>query len=74
MKNGRLQCKDFANGPIVAFLRKKPGKWHNRTEIAQAFPSYTSDKLILAKMRNLICRGLVQGCACGCRGDFYVDK
>lgn len=27
-------------------------------------------KVVLAKARKLIKRGLVSGCACGCRGDF----
>ncbi len=31
-----------------------------------------SEKLILAKMKQLIKRGLVDGCACGCRGDFEI--
>lgn len=28
------------------------------------------DKVVLAKARKLVRRGLVDGCACGCRGDF----
>jgi hypothetical protein len=28
------------------------------------------DKLILAKARKLVRRGVVEGCCCGCRGDF----
>lgn len=30
------------------------------------------DKVVLAKARRLIRRGLIGGCACGCRGDFYL--
>ena len=29
-------------------------------------------KVILAKMRALLRRGLIDGCACGCRGDFEL--
>ena len=29
-------------------------------------------RLILAKMASLIRRGLVDGCTCGCRGDFEI--
>lgn len=29
-------------------------------------------KVILAKMNKLIKQGLVGGCACGCRGDFFI--
>jgi hypothetical protein len=27
-------------------------------------------KIVLAKARSLIKRGLIEGCCCGCRGDF----
>jgi hypothetical protein len=37
-----------------------------------AMPPGTPDKLVLAKMRNLIKHGLVSGCGCGCRGDFEL--
>ncbi len=29
-------------------------------------------KVVLAKARRLINRGLLWGCACGCRGDFQI--
>lgn len=29
-------------------------------------------RLIMAKARALIKRGIITGCACGCRGDFQV--
>jgi hypothetical protein len=38
-------------------------------------PPDAPDKLILAKMNKLLRRGLVDGCGCGCRGDFEItDK
>lgn len=30
------------------------------------------EKVFLAKSRTLIRRGLIDGCACGCRGDFTI--
>jgi len=30
------------------------------------------EKVVLAKLRKLLKRGLVAGCACGCRGDWRV--
>ncbi|HEY5986879.1 MAG TPA: hypothetical protein VIV12_10955 [Streptosporangiaceae bacterium] len=30
------------------------------------------EKVVLAKARQLIRRGALAGCACGCRGDFEV--
>lgn len=56
--------------------------WHNllprgvacRT-VRDAMPPLPSDKLALAKMKQLLKRGLVDGCGCGCRGDFEItDK
>lgn len=33
------------------------------------------NKVVLAKARKLVLRGLLSGCACGCRGDFEpVDE
>lgn len=29
-------------------------------------------KIVLSKAKRLIQRGLIEGCACGCRGDFEV--
>jgi len=31
-------------------------------------------KTLIAKMKNLIRRGLVDGCDCGCRGDFEITR
>lgn len=33
-----------------------------------------NQKLVLAKARNLIRRGRITGCACGCRGDFELTS
>ncbi|MBV8060794.1 MAG: hypothetical protein JO253_04630 [Alphaproteobacteria bacterium] len=34
----------------------------------------TPSKLVQAKMRGLIERGLVDGCTCGCRGDYELTE
>lgn len=31
------------------------------------------EKVVLAKARRLIKRGLIDGCCCGCRGDFRIS-
>lgn len=44
---------------------------HVRARASQEFPT----KVILAKFRALRKRGLVDGCDCGCRGDWRLtDK
>ena len=41
------------------------------SDICNLYPSIPP-KVILAKLRTLEKRGLIDGCACGCRGDFKV--
>jgi hypothetical protein len=77
MKNGRLQCKDIPDRPILELLAKNPGQWHflwmdHEFSIWPAFPEEVCEKLMLSKMNTLIRRGLVDGCPCGCRGDFEI--
>jgi len=80
--NKTLQCKHIPTKPILEFLfqRRKEGKmwccWMDSHEnsIGQAMPPDIPGKLKRAKMQGLIERGLVSGCACGCRGDFEITK
>lgn len=43
------------------------------SSVQHAMPADVPEKLALAKMRRLIERGLVDGCPCGCRGDFRLS-
>lgn len=58
-----------------AALGKQPkeptGHWANRFDICKALGN-PPEKVVLAKLRSLIKRGLLAGCACGCRGDFEL--
>lgn len=42
--------------------------------VVHAMPQGTPERLVLAKMCMLIRRGLVDGCTCGCRGDFEITE
>lgn len=42
--------------------------------VTHAMPKGIASKLVLAKMRVLIKRGFVDGCDCGCRGDFRLTE
>lgn len=48
----------------------------NESRVWNAFPDKeaTPENLLLAKMSKLIKQGLVDGCACGCRGDFEITE
>jgi hypothetical protein len=73
-----LQIKDIPDKPILEFLLVNKGIWCNwfkdrENSVRNAMPqNLASDKLILAKMSRLMDRGLVDGCDCGCRGDFEI--
>ena len=81
MKKGKLQCKDISDEAILRFLysRDKGNEWCNWFD-----PKFTnsvmnavdyniiSPQLMLSKMRQMIKKGLVDGCSCGCRGDFHL--
>lgn len=75
------QCKDIPDGPILEFLASHKGRWchwfaigstNDTRSVVRAMPAGTPGKLVLAKMRMLIRRGVVKGCPCGCRGDFEI--
>jgi len=89
MKHNHLQCKDIPDWPILHFLAHMPewqpglpkwGTWfwtddyQPDNSVLRAMPPGTPPKLALAKMATLIRRGLVNGCTCGCRGDFEITE
>jgi len=85
VKNSKIQCKDIPDRPILEFIEPwtNRGRWcflfsdenQFETSVSNAMPSGLPYKLMLAKMRQLMRRGLVSGCGCGCRGDFEItDK
>ena len=77
-----MQAKDVPEVPILWFIAAQNGKWTNwfdpdlfDNSVRRAMPVGTPEKVALAKMRALIKKGLVDGCGCGCRGDFRLtDK
>lgn len=81
-----MQCKDIPDKPILEFIARhskiidgRDYGWCNwyfcdEKDVSQAMPPETPEKLRLAKMKQLIHRGVVDGCDCGCRGDFVLTK
>lgn len=72
-----MQCKDIPDQPIIDFLQKVGrgilyGGFEN--SVLNAMPKGVNEKLAKAKMASLIKRRLVDGCACGCRGDFKLKE
>ncbi len=76
-----MQCKDVPDLPILNFLLAHDGQdcflFHLETSersVLFAMPVNTPWKVAKAKMARLIQRGLVDGCDCGCRGDFTLTE
>lgn len=82
-----MQCKNIPERPILEFLLKHKGRrcfWGGPSDspgnsgyehnVERGFPCGIPGKLVRSKMRKLIERGLVSGCACGCRGDFEITE
>jgi hypothetical protein len=67
-----MQAKDVPEAPIVAMLR--PFEDYvpvSRYEIRDTLPD-VPEKVLLAKLRSMVKRKVIDGCACGCRGDFTL--
>lgn len=77
-----MQCKDIPDEPILEFLAGFPIEdWIWATwfpgypnSVLNAMPPETPEKLARAKMARLGRRGLVDGCDCGCRGDYELTE
>jgi len=81
MRAKTLQCKHIPDIPILVFLFEHSDgpahcHWYRGydRDVSVAMPPDTPRKLVLGKMRMLIRRGLVDGCPCGCRGDFEITE
>jgi hypothetical protein len=73
----RRQCKDILDGPLLGLIARKQrekGMWVNTWDFEPPY-SELPDNLFRAKMGQLMKRGLIDGCNCGCRGDYELtDK
>lgn len=76
IRNGHLvlQAKDIPDADFYEAIRsvnEHRGGWAHTGDLVEAFPD-APIKVLIAKAAALIKRGLIDGCACGCRGDFEV--
>jgi hypothetical protein len=73
-----MQSKDIPDTPVLQFLASLDtwGTWFAGlpNSVQQAMPAEVPGKLVHSKMRALIRRQLVDGCVCGCRGDFELTQ
>jgi hypothetical protein len=69
-----VQCKNIADAPLLRFIAAKElekGMWVNTWDFAPPY-SELPGNLFRAKMGQLLKRGLIDGCNCGCRGDYEM--
>lgn len=79
-----MKCGDIDTNTVLKFVKIHGGigcHWFEAEyvnmgprSVRNCMPSETPDKLVHAKMRKLISKGLIDGCPCGCRGDFELTE
>lgn len=76
-----MKCKDISDRDVLEFVWdvNQADRWGNNSfgndaDVRRAMPGGLDIpwKLAWAKMNQLIKRKLVDGCPCGCRGDYVV--
>lgn len=83
MKNGKIQAKDIDDRRVLTIIsdlmaaeyreRPRPDEylWTMVWDIEKRLPDVPG-KVLAAKLEALVRRGLIDGCTCGCRGDFFL--
>lgn len=70
-----VQAKHIADTDALDAVRRcgaaQPSGWAVLLDV-QAVLSAFPPKVVRAKLAALVRRGVLNGCACGCRGDFYI--
>lgn len=72
----RIQAKHLDAGrmtSVISHIEATEHRWTMVRDLADALPEFPI-KVILAKARKLIASGRIDGCACGCRGDFSIPE
>lgn len=81
-RKNRVQTKDIPDLPVLERLleiRRTHNSWgcvfpDVSCSIVPGFPPGTCQKLVRSKIKSLVCRKLIKGCGCGCRGDLELTR
>lgn len=70
------KASDISDGCILAAVSATQGL-HGVPERSSLFDIYRAldqypRKVVLAKLKSAVRRKLIEGCCCGCRGDFEL--
>lgn len=71
-----MKASDITDEPIVTAVRETRGRygvprWATKLDVQERLAP-VPPKVVLAKLASAIRRGVLLGCACGCRGDFEI--
>jgi hypothetical protein len=58
-------------GTPLTFYPAGPSKWVMVYDICRYW-NVIPENVIRAKLKKMVYKGFIDGCWCGCRGDFYV--
>lgn len=76
MKPRRIKAADIPDETllrVVDHIQRESGMWALTPDIAAVIEDcHVPWKVVNAKLAKLINRGLLDGCTCGCRGDFEL--
>lgn len=77
-------CKEISGLGILIFLSNHQSVFSTHGDgsyaggsipsVEEAMPKGTPERLQIAKMKTLVRKGLVDGCGCGCRGDWQITR
>lgn len=71
-----MQAKDVSDEVMLnalAITRGRHGveRWSSLWDVQEALPKIPP-KVVLAKLKSMVKRKIIDGCTCGCRGDFEL--
>jgi hypothetical protein len=69
----RVKAADVDPGDLLALVAEPNwygGDWHDTYRLSDTMQIPV--KVLTAKLRRLKRRGIVDGCPCGCRGDWHL--
>lgn len=67
-----MKAADITDAEVFAVIdrvRRQSNRWAHTDDLELEFPDIPP-KVVLAKARQMINKGRMNGCGCGCRGDF----
>lgn len=76
-----MKASDLSDERILSVLRQHEGRWHTSLGPSEFMPHVYDPaypdaprKVLTAKLRSMKRRGLINGCECGCRGNWFVGE